>query len=122
MTFPSRLLAVCAVVAIFAAQAPAQTPASTAVIGAVSAVRPDASEIDVKQDNGAATVVRFTAATAAQKVAPGQTDLSKAASIKVTEVSPGDRVLVTLDPAVPGTARRIIVMASSDLAKHDAED
>ena len=111
----------CGLMAAVATLAVAQTPANTAVIGAVSAMRPDASEIDVKQDNGASTVVRFNAATTAQRVAPGQTDLSKAAPIKVAEVSPGDRVLVTLDPAA-GTARRIIVMASSDLAKHDAED
>ena len=121
MKSPVSSYVACALLAGLAALAPAQTPANNAVIGAVSAMRADASEIDVKQDNGASTVVRFNAATTAQRVAPGQTDLSKAAPIKVAEVSPGDRVLVTLDPAA-GVARRIIVMASSDIAKRDAED
>lgn len=107
---------------LFAAVMFAQTPANNAVIGAVTATRADASEMDVKQDNGASVVVRFNAATAAQRVAPGQTDLSKAESIKVADVAPGDRVLVTLDPAAGGAARRIVVMASSDIAKRNAED
>ncbi len=111
-----------AAAALFTVAALAQTPAGSSVIGAVSAVRADASEIDVKQDNGASTVVRFNAATTAQRVAPGQTDLSKAAAIKVAEVAPGDRVLVTLDAANTGMARRIVVMASSDIAKRNAED
>lgn len=111
----------CAAILLATTLAFAQSPANNAVIGAVTAIRADTSELDIKQDNGAAATIHFTSATTAQRVAPGQTDLSKAASIKVAEVAPGDRVLITLDPAA-GAARRIVVMASSDLAKRDAED
>jgi hypothetical protein len=122
MTYPPQLPVALVVYATCAVFASAQGPANNAVIGAVSAMRSEVSEIDVRQDNGAATVVRFSAATTAQRVAPGQTDLTKAEGIKVTDVAPGDRVLVTLDPMASGMARRIVVMASSDIAKKNAED
>jgi hypothetical protein len=120
---------VCALLSVAAIRraAEAQPNNGNAVIGAITALRAETSEMDVRQDNGASVVVRFNSATTAQKVAPGQTDLSKAEAIKVSDVAPGDRVLVTLNPAAadPGTAgvaRRIVVMASSDIARHNAED
>src|SRR5262249_17811957 len=64
----------------------------------------------------------FNSATTAQRVAPGQTDLSKAATIQISDVGPGDRVLVTLDPAAANSARRIIVITSGDIAKRNADD
>jgi hypothetical protein len=106
---------------VLAVGAAAQTPVGTSVLGTVSAVRAESAEIEVKPDNGPAVAVRTLPATIAQKVAPGQTDLSKAESIKLADVAAGDRVLVTLAPGSKD-ARRIVVIAATDLAKRDAAD
>jgi hypothetical protein len=103
----------------------AQT-ATKSVLGTVSAVRTTAGEIEVKPESGDAVVVKVTSATTAKKVAPGQTDLSKAETITVADIGAGDRVLVTIAPAVAGSdatvALRVVVMPASDLAKRDAAD
>lgn len=101
--------------------ASAQTPAAISLLGTISAVRAQSSEIEIKPDNAPPVVVKTTPMTIAQRVAPGQTDLSKAESIKVTDVLAGDRVLVTL-LANSTEARRIVVIAATDLAKRDAAD
>jgi hypothetical protein len=97
----------------------AQTAAKS-VLGTVSAVRANASEIDVKPENGDAVVIKIAASAVEKKVAPGQTDLSKAETITLADVLAGDRVLVSLGPA--GEALRIVVMPATDLAKRDAAD
>jgi hypothetical protein len=99
----------------------AQTPGNRSVLGTVGAVRAESSEIEVKPDNGAAIVIKTLPTTIAQKVAPGQTDLSKAESMQLADVAAGDRVLVTL-AAGSADARRIVVIAATDLAKRDAAD
>jgi hypothetical protein len=99
----------------------AQVPATTSVLGTVTRVRGESLEIEVKPDNAPAVTVKIGIATVAQRVAPGQTDLSKAAAINVTDVSAGDRVLVTLGAGTT-EARRIIVIPANDLAKRDAAD
>jgi hypothetical protein len=66
-------------------------------------------------------VIKISGTTIAQRIAPGQTDLSKAEAFSVTEVGTGDRVLVTLTPD-GSEARRIVVIAATDIAKRDAAD
>jgi hypothetical protein len=110
----ASLLLLVAVIGVYA-----QAPAPKSLLGTVSAVR--ASEIEVRPDTGAAIEVKIGAATITQRVAPGQTDLSKAEPIALTDLAAGDRVLVTL-AAEGADARRIIVIAATDLAKRDAAD
>jgi hypothetical protein len=105
----------------FAIASSAQTPQARSLPGTVTAVRAESSEIEIKPDTGPAITVKTGASTIAQKIAPGQTDLSKAEPIKVSDVIAGDRVLVTLGPDAPD-ARRIVVIAATDLAKRDAAD
>lgn len=99
----------------------AQTPAPRSVMGTVTAFEAAAAEIAVQPDTGASVTVKVSGSTITKRVAPGQTDLSKAESINVTDLAVGDRVLVTLAPDST-EARRIIVIPASDLAKRDAAD
>jgi hypothetical protein len=105
--------------ALFAISLFAQT-AARSVLGTVSAVRASAAEIEVKPESGDAVVIKAGPSTATKKVAPGQTDLSKAENITLADVSAGDRVLVSLGSA--GEALRIVVIPATDLAKRDAAD
>jgi len=84
--------------------------------------RASAAEIEVKSENGEAIVVKVAAATAVKKVAPGQTDLSKAETVTAADVATGDRVLVSLGADAGAPALRIVVMPATDLAKRDAAD
>jgi hypothetical protein len=91
------------------------------IVGAVTGFKPEAAEIEVKPDNGAAVSVKLTADTVALKIAPGEKDLKKAEPIKVTDVAIGDKVLVTL-AAGNTDVRRIIVMSATDISKRDQAD
>ena len=91
------------------------------LVGTVTGIRPETAEIEIKPDNAPPVIAKFTADTIAQRVAPGETDLKKAAAIQVTEVAIGDRVLLTVEPAT-ASVRRIIVMSASDIAKKNEID
>ena len=99
--------------------APAQGPKS--FVGTVSGFKAEAAEIEIKPDEGAAVAAKITPDTVAQKIAPGEKDLKKAETIKVTEVAKGDRVLVTLESGTLNL-RRIVVMSATDIAKRNAAD
>lgn len=99
----------------------AQAPANRTVMGSIVALRPDAAELEVKSDTGQAIIVKVSSLTVTQRISPGQTDLTKAATISPTDLVNGDRVLITLTPD-GGEARRIIAIPANDLAKRDAAD
>jgi hypothetical protein len=98
----------------------AQPPAGKSFIGTVAAFKPDI-EVEIKPDNAAAVDVKLTADTVAQRVAPGEKTLKNAVTVNVTELSIGDRVLVTLEPD-SSIARRIIIMSATDIGKRDEAD
>ena len=111
----------CAIgIGVCAALALAQS-ASKSFVGTIAGFRPESAEVEIKPDNGPPVVAKFTAETLAQRVAPGEKDLKKAETIKVTDVAIGDRVLVTLEA---GTAnlRRIVDMSAGDIAKRNETD
>jgi hypothetical protein len=100
---------------------PAQSPGLKSLVGTVSGLKPEAAEIQIKPDNAAAISAKLTPDTIAQKIAPGEKDLKQAKTIQVTDVSVGDRVLITL--ASDGVeVRRIVVMSASDIARRNAAD
>lgn len=90
-------------------------------VGTVTGFRSASAEVEIRPDSGDMVVARFTAGTIAQKIAPGERDLKKAATIQVTDVTAGDRVLVTLE-AGSTTVRRIVVMPAGDIAKRNEAD
>ena len=107
------------------ATAAAQAQQTKSFVGTVSSVKADGAviQLEVKPDGGKAPseAVRITAATVAQKVAPGETTLKNAVAASVSELATGDRVLITMDAGTT-EARRIVIMSAADLGKRDEAD
>ncbi len=101
------------------------TAGQTRPIGVVQSVDLTAKKIVLKTDAGPELDVLLSDATKALEIAPGAKDLSGAASIELTSLNPGDRVLVRGEMAadqksIPAT--QIIVMTKTALAsKQEAE-
>jgi hypothetical protein len=100
---------------------PAQTPV-TRYLGTVTAISGDT--LTVKTDQGQVNQVEVPSTAQLKRIAPGQTDLSKAENIDFASIATGDRVLVTLDPNATGGASgstpqalRIIAIKQSDVAQ-----
>ncbi|HYP07620.1 MAG TPA: hypothetical protein VER03_15410 [Bryobacteraceae bacterium] len=86
--------------------------AQTRIMGEVSGKTADG--ITVQTDAGQSVNVPVTRETRVLRVPPGETSLSKAATIAVGEVQPGDRVLVRTN--------QIIVMSRSELDQKRASE
>ncbi len=81
--------------------------------------------LTVTTDAGAASTIAVGEGVRVLQVAPGSTDLKTAQPITLSDISPGDKVLVSGKPGdTPEsfTASRVILMKSGDIAqKHAAE-
>jgi len=80
--------------------------------------------LTVKTDAGQVNQVEVPSTAQLKRIAPGQTDLTKAESLDFASIAIGDRVLVTLDPNATGGATgatpqalRIIAIKQSDVAQ-----
>jgi hypothetical protein len=99
----------------------AQAPATKSVLGTVVSFNKDANSLDIRPDNAAPVAVKLMANTVVQKIAPGETDLKRAATITASDLAVGDRVLATL--ASNGSdALRVVVISATDIAKRDDAD
>lgn len=106
-----------AVLMAFATAAQAQTQV-VRYLGTVTAINGDT--LTVKTDAGQVNTVEVPSTAQLKRIAPGQTDLSKAEALDFSSIATGDRVLVNLDPnATGGTpqALRIIAIKQADVAK-----
>jgi hypothetical protein len=103
-----------------AAAAFAQT-APKAILGSITAFKPEDGLVVIKPDNTDAVNVKLTPDTIFQRVAPGERDLKKATPMKLTDMALGDRVLVSF---ATGTteALRILVMSATDIQKRNEAD
>jgi hypothetical protein len=104
------------------AQAPAAAPTSR-VVGTVTAV--GSGMLTVKTDIGTERKVTVPEGIKLQRIAPGEKDLSKAATIQFTDLAVGDRVLVRLAPeptSDPVTAISIVAIPQADLAQKQQKD
>jgi len=117
-------LGVVALAAFLLAAAPGAGAQVSRYLGSITAINGDT--LTVKTDAGDVHQVQVPASAALKRVAPGETDLSKAEPLEFSSLAAGDRVLVTLDPnATGGTpqAARIIAIKQADVArKHEAEN
>jgi hypothetical protein len=94
-----------------------QTPAMR-YLGTVTGISGDT--LTVKTDAGQVNTVEVPTSAQLKRIAPGQTDLSKAEALDFASIATGDRVLVTLDPnAAGGTpqALRVIAIKQADVAQ-----
>jgi co-chaperonin GroES (HSP10) len=99
----------------------AQAPTSQS--GTVKAV--SGNSLTIATTAGAQVTVTVPDGTPIKQVAPGSTNLSSAQTITLTDISAGDKILVSGksgDAAGSFNATRVILMKSSDIAqKHAAE-
>jgi hypothetical protein len=112
------LLGVLALAAFLLAAAPRAHAQVSRYLGSITAINGDT--LTVKTDAGDVHQVQVPATASLKRIAPGQTDLSKAEPLDFNSLAVGDRVLVTLDPnATGGTpqAARIIAIKQADVAK-----
>ena len=111
-----------ALVPTMASQLRAQ-PAAQHFVGTVTAIAGDA--LTVKTDAGEVHQVQVPASAVIKQLAPGQKDLSSAATIQLSGLATGDRVLVKLDPnATGGTqqALQIVAMKQTDIAQQQQKE
>lgn len=122
----AAILAASVLAAAAVATAQAQTqPSQTQFVrylGTVTAISGDT--LTVKTDAGQVNTVEVPSTAQLKRIAPGQTDLSKAEPLDFASIATADRVLVTLDPnanggATGGTpqALRVIAIMQADVAK-----
>jgi hypothetical protein len=114
-TFAAMALLAVAVVA--GAQAPKPIQGTITAIGD--------NTLTVKSDADGATQIEVPATALILRIAPGAKDLSAAVNIQFSDLTVGDRLLVTPDPKATGVtaqALRIIAIKQSDLAQKRAKD
>jgi hypothetical protein len=100
------------------AAAPMARAQAAHYLGTVTAISGDT--LTVKTDAGQVNQVEVPSSAQLKRIAPGQTDLTKAEPMEFGSLATGDRVLVTLTPnAAGGTtqAARIIAIKEADVAK-----
>src|SRR5712692_7908007 len=112
-------------------QTPSATPAAqtgfpvVSVIGEVKSIDASAKQMIVRADSGGAlATVNLSERTQYLRIAPGETSLSKATKIALTDVGEGDRVLAqgrgTDQKSFP--ALRVVLMTKADIAKKQDQE
>ena len=97
----------------------AQAPAR--FVGTITAI--SGNTITVKTDAGESKQVTVADSAVLKRLEPGQKDLSAAATIQVTDLASGDRVLVKLDPAsATPQAVQIVAMKQTDIAQRQEKE
>jgi hypothetical protein len=92
-----------------------------AILGSIAGFKPEDAVVMVKPDNTDAVAIKMTPETVFQRVAPGERDLKKAATMNMTDMAIGDRVLVSFKPGTTD-ASRILIMAANDITKRNEAD
>jgi hypothetical protein len=100
------------------AQQPPPAANSQRISGVVTKVDPAGLQVSLKTDTGQEITVSMAPKATFRRVAPGETDLTKAATIAVTDIAAGDHVLAvgTVVDEKSVTARLIVVMSKADIA------
>jgi hypothetical protein len=92
-------------------------------LGTVSKLDANGRSLTLKTDAGQEIAVTVDAKASIRRVAPGETDLRNAATIAITDLGMGDRVLARgkqTDQTVNATL--IVVMSQGDIAKKQASE
>lgn len=93
-------------------------PAVAHYLGSITTINGDT--LAVKTDQGDVHQVQVPSTAQLKRIAPGQTDLSKAETIDFSGLAIGDRVLVNIDPNATGStpqALRVIAIKQADVTK-----
>jgi hypothetical protein len=94
-----------------------QQPDSARAVGTLVAIA--TNQISLKDDRGRTVTIQVGPSTRLVRVAPGQKGVANAPTIQLSDVHPGDRMLVTgtSQSAESITANKIVVMTGHDLAQ-----
>jgi hypothetical protein len=100
----------------------AQTPTDSRAMGTVTKMDSAAHSMTLKTDAGQEIAVTLAPNANFRRVAPGETDLRNAATIAISDVGVGDRVLARGKPLDNQgvAATLIVVMSQGDIAKKQA--
>ncbi len=101
-----------------AAQAAAQR-----FVGTITSISSDT--LTIKTDAGEAKQIQVPDSATLKRIAPGEKDLSTAETIKLSDLSNGDRVLVKLDPDATGAtpqALQVVAVRKSDISQKQQQD
>jgi hypothetical protein len=107
---------------VLAAPLPAQTDRA---LGAVTSVDPAGRRVTIRTDTGTEVIVTAQPNASFRRVAPGETDLQKAAVITLNDISVGDRVLARGRAGANSNevaATLMVVMSQGDIAQKQAAD
>jgi hypothetical protein len=111
------------VLAQAATQQSSQAPAAARPVGTIKSI--SGNTITLTPDSGNDVVVQVQDATKFVRIAPGQKDLKDAAPIQLTDIQPGDRILVRGKLAEDGKsvlASSIIAMKKADIAEKQSRE
>ncbi|HLK65434.1 MAG TPA: hypothetical protein VKU19_18475 [Bryobacteraceae bacterium] len=92
-----------------------------AISGTVSDFKVNSLEIGVQSDDGQAIYFPIGPETQVVQVPPGERDLSKAKPARITDLSRGDRILVSFVSGLT-EARRIVWISATDIAARNAAE
>ena len=116
----SILLAFCAFLLLSGpSTVPAQTPRTPPALGTIQSISPDS--LKLKTDSGTELNVQLPSGVLVFRIPPGSKDLRQAVPIKLTDLQPGDRILVRGKPGGDPTsfvASAIIAMKAADIASN----
>lgn len=102
---------------------PTPAPAVQSIVGTVTSIDGEARIFQIKNDQNQDVRVRLQPNASFRRVQPGESDLKNAATIALTDIAVGDRVLArgTAD-AQTVSATLIVVMTQADVAKKQAAE
>lgn len=109
-----------AAVALLACTLGAQT-APKPILGTVTGFRVDTLEFGVKPDSGKVVMVKVGPETDVVAVPPGERGLEKAKPARVTDIAPGDRVLVSFVDGLTDARRIVLIPAGEIVRRNEAE-
>ena len=116
----AALAGLCCLLAIAAVRPVcAQAPASSRVIGTVTAV--SGTSVSVKQDSGTDVTVTVPETANIVRTEPGSKSLAGATKITLPDIAIGDRVLV-LVAGDPPAAKVVVVNTASDIAAKQQQE
>ncbi len=118
-----RFAQISAVVALVCCALFAQGQAAARFMGSITGI--SGNTLTVKTDAGDQKQVEVPAEASLKRIEPGQKDLSTAASMVLTDLAVGDRVLVKLDPNATGAvpqASLVVAIKAADVAKKQQQD
>jgi len=117
------MMQVTLIIALLVAAPPVRAQVPASFRGTITAI--SGNTLTVKTDTDGERQVEVPLTAAIKRIAPGQTDLKSAEAIPFSDLTAGDRVLVTPDPKATGPtaqALRVIAMKQSDLALKQQKD